>query len=214
MNLLDRVRTVGVLGAAKTVYYSTRHASSPLSLVFHSNVLVDIDPDTTFDIDGSITFGILGTPASHPRLARSKFSTAPGSTISHTGNWDAEIGPGSVVHVEGDFSMGDSTINCHSRILCSNRVTIGDGATISWNFELIDDDRHQIVIDGERPDTGAPVEIEDDVWIGHDVSVGKGVTIGEGSVIASDSVVTSDVPPNTLAGGCPAEVLRENVDWE
>ena len=38
-----------------------------------------------------------------------------------------------------------------------------------------------------------------------------GITIGDGAVIAAASVVTKDVPPNSLAVGSPAKVVREVV---
>jgi acetyltransferase-like isoleucine patch superfamily enzyme len=126
----------------------------------------------------------------------------------------ARIGPGSVVNIDGHFCMGDSFINSHSRVMCSDEIVIGNDVSIAWNFEILDDDRHQIVIDGKRPKQTEPIEIQDEVWIGHDVSVHKGVTIHEGSVVASNSVVLSDVPPNTLVAGSPAKVVRENVSWE
>ena len=56
---------------------------------------------------------------------------------------------------------------------------------------------------------GAPITIEDNVWIGGGVSVCPGVTIGTGSIIAAGSVVTRDVPLGVVAGGNPCRVLRE-----
>lgn len=59
---------------------------------------------------------------------------------------------------------------------------------------------------------GAPITIEDNVWIGGSVSVCPGVTIGAGSIIAAGSVVTRDVPPGVVAGGNPCRVLRPITD--
>ncbi|WP_254279251.1 acyltransferase [Haloarcula marina] len=208
---LDRA---GSLGLLKSFYNSVKHTHQIDSILTHSKCIVDISNGTDFDINNRFEVGIGSRPATHPRIGRSKFATRAGSSVSHTGQNSAQIGPGSVVHIEGDFSMGDSYINSHARVVCGEKVTIGDGVAIAWNVEILDDDRHDIIIDGKKSQRRAPIEIQDNVWIGHDVSVHKGVTIHEGSVVASDSVVLSDIPPNTLAAGNPAEVVRENVDWK
>jgi len=109
--------------------------------------------------------------------------------------------------------MGDSYINSHARVLCGNEITIGNDVSIAWNVQILDDDRHELIVDGEPTEKTAPININDDVWIGHDVSIHKGVTIHTGSVVASNSVVTADVPPNTLVAGIPAKVVRQDVDW-
>jgi len=54
----------------------------------------------------------------------------------------------------------------------------------------------------------APVRIGRGAWLGQNVVVCPGVTIGEGAVIGANSVVNRDVPPNSLAVGAPARVLR------
>jgi acetyltransferase-like isoleucine patch superfamily enzyme len=53
-----------------------------------------------------------------------------------------------------------------------------------------------------------PIVIERNVWIGASAIILGGVTVGENSVVAAGAVVTRDVPPNTLAAGNPARVLR------
>lgn len=52
------------------------------------------------------------------------------------------------------------------------------------------------------------VIIEDDVWIGIRAIILPGVKIGKGSVIAAGAVVTRDVPPWSVVGGIPAEVIK------
>ena len=41
------------------------------------------------------------------------------------------------------------------------------------------------------------------------VTVCGGVTIGAGSIITAGAVVTRDIPPNSIAAGVPARVLRQ-----
>ncbi len=54
----------------------------------------------------------------------------------------------------------------------------------------------------------APVTIGDGAWIGARACILKGVTIGEHAVVGAGSVVTKDVPPNALAVGNPARVVK------
>lgn len=208
-----QLRDIGVRGAAKSVYHSLRQTGTASSLVVTSRVITEVSPRSSFDINGRLTVGTGRRGASHPRIGRSKLSTTESASVAHTGEDIAIIGPASILHVEGDFSMGDSYVNSHARILCGDEITVGDGVAVAWNVELLDDDRHSLSVDGTRSERTAPIVIEDDVWVGHSVSIHKGVTVHEGSVVASDSVVTSDVPPNTLVAGTPAEVVREDVSW-
>jgi acetyltransferase-like isoleucine patch superfamily enzyme len=50
--------------------------------------------------------------------------------------------------------------------------------------------------------------IGNNVWIGAKATVTKGVTIGDNVVIGANSVVTRDIPPNSVAAGAPARVIR------
>ena len=54
-----------------------------------------------------------------------------------------------------------------------------------------------------------PITIGDGAWLGVGVIVTSGVTIGEGAAVGAGSVVTRDVPPNTIAAGNPARVVKK-----
>lgn len=126
-----------------------------------------------------------------------------------------KISSGCKIYVNGNFEIGNNTlINPNTFILANYSVKIGQGCAISWNCQIMDDDVHQISVDGKPKPTLAAIEIGDKVWIGSHCIIMKGVTIGNGAVIAAGSVVTKSIPPGCLAGGAPAEVLRENIEWK
>ncbi len=53
-----------------------------------------------------------------------------------------------------------------------------------------------------------PVTIGKNVWLASGVTVLPGIHIGDNAVIGACSVVTKDIPPNVLAVGSPARILR------
>ena len=60
----------------------------------------------------------------------------------------------------------------------------------------------------EQGITSQPTTIGDDVWFGSGCTVLGGVTIGRGSIVGAGSIVTRDIPPNSIAMGAPARVVR------
>lgn len=55
-------------------------------------------------------------------------------------------------------------------------------------------------------------EIGNDVWIGYRSLIMPGVRIGDGAIIATASVVTKDIPPYSISGGNPAQLIRMRFD--
>ncbi len=60
----------------------------------------------------------------------------------------------------------------------------------------------------EQGHKGGKIQIGNDVWIGANTCVVVGATIGDHCVIGAGSVVVGDIPPNSLAVGSPARVIR------
>ena len=79
---------------------------------------------------------------------------------------------------------------------------------IASNVYVSDSDWHDIY-NRVSMGTTAPVTIEENVWIGDSAIICKGVTIGENSIIGAGAVVSRDIPPNTIAAGNPARVVKE-----
>ena len=60
-----------------------------------------------------------------------------------------------------------------------------------------------------REESGKPVEIGSDVWVGGGALILPGVRIGPRAVIGAGSVVTRDIPEGVFAAGNPCRVIRE-----
>lgn len=58
-------------------------------------------------------------------------------------------------------------------------------------------------------DGSGEVIIGDDVYVGVNSVILRNVRIGKNSVIGAGSVVVKDIPPNVVAVGNPAAVIKE-----
>ncbi len=90
------------------------------------------------------------------------------------------------------------------------RITIGADVQIGPNVQLLTP-THPLDPDErvEGWETGLPITIGDNVWLGGGVIVVPGVTIGEHTVVGAGAVVTKDLPARVLAVGNPARVIRQ-----
>ncbi|MGN6162743.1 MAG: sugar O-acetyltransferase [Marmoricola sp.] len=57
--------------------------------------------------------------------------------------------------------------------------------------------------------TGAPIVVEENVWVGAGATILPGVTIGRDSVVAAGAVVAEDVPPSSMVKGPKATIQRQ-----
>lgn len=110
----------------------------------------------------------------------------------------------------GSISIGDyCLISPEVRITSATSVTIGNNCMIANGAYISDADWHGIYDRLKTVGESAPVVLKDNVWIGDSAIVCKGVTIGENSIVGAGSVVAKDIPPNSVAVGNPARVVKE-----
>ena len=123
--------------------------------------------------------------------------------VFYPGVW---ITPGRnlVVGDDVDFAL-DVLVESSGGVEIGDRVLIGYRAQIFSMNHVVPAVGQRIFESGR---VGRGVRIGSDAWIGAGCVVLAGVTIGEGAVIGAGSVVTSDIPPNAIAAGNPARVLR------
>ena len=88
-------------------------------------------------------------------------------------------------------------------------VTIGDDVQIGPNVQLLTP-THPVAAGPRRDkwEAARPIAIGDNVWLGGGVIVLPGVTIGANTVVGAGSVVVRDLPPDVVAVGNPARVVR------
>lgn len=117
-----------------------------------------------------------------------------------------EIIIGDNVSIQKDCHIG--AINCivlGNNVLLASKVFITDHSHGQATKEdiLFPPSQRKLFSKG-------PVIIEDNVWLGEGVVVLSGVTIGENSIVGANAVVTKSIPKNSVAGGNPARIIREN----
>ena len=121
---------------------------------------------------------------------------------------DAKLHPR--LEIKDQVSIGE-----YSHITCANHIEIGNGV-LTGRFVLITDNGHgkSDISEMATPPLSrsiyskGPVIVGQNVWIGDKVTILPNVTIGDGAIIAANAVVTKNIPPYTIAAGCPAKVIR------
>ena len=113
---------------------------------------------------------------------------------------------GSHIHIGNNVGIGE-----YSRVGGSGGVEIGDDTIIAQYFSahpenhVIEDTDTLIRHQGT---TRKKIVIGKNCWLGSKVTVLSGVIIGDNSIVGAGSIVTKDIPPDSIAAGNPAKVIR------
>jgi len=106
------------------------------------------------------------------------------------------------IHIGENVKIGRN-VNIISRynVTIEDNTIIGSDVTIR---DILTDDTVSLSQKDSKP-----VYIGKDVWIGKGTQVHAGVTIGHGATISSNSIISRSIPPQVIAGGAPARVMKE-----
>ncbi len=124
--------------------------------------------------------------------------------------------------------IGDNTFIGGSDLICSKKITVGNDVLIAWGCTVVDHNSHAMQFSLRKKDVSEwmagrkdwthvaqkEVVICDKSWIGFNSIILKGVVVGEGAIVGAGSVITKDVPPWTIVGGNPAQVIREITEGD
>ena len=159
--------------------------------------------------EGTLDIGIKHKPDFY---YQSLFSMADHAQLLLHGPFQIFTGCKVVIGEGARLELGSGRINNEVNITCYQHIQIGEHVAIGESVTIRDSDGHSML--GKDHQMTKPIHIGKHVWIGVNATILKGVTIGDGAVIAAGSMVNNDIPPNCLAGGVPAKVIRENIDWQ
>jgi acetyltransferase-like isoleucine patch superfamily enzyme len=127
-----------------------------------------------------------------------------------------------------DFTIADffrqqgAEIGEHSRIMIRSLgqepylIKIGNHCSISSGVIFVNHDGGGWIFTEEIPSLQrfGKIEIKDNCFLGINCTILPGVTIGPNAVIGAGSVVTKDVPPNSVACGNPARVVKTTEQYK
>lgn len=100
--------------------------------------------------------------------------------------------------------------NCVVHDVCE--VTIGDYTLFGPAVQIYTATHPMNAALRRQQESGKPIRIGADVWVGGGAILCPGITIGARSVIGAGSVVTRDIPDDVFAAGNPCRVIRAIED--
>ena len=99
-------------------------------------------------------------------------------------------------------------LNYNCTILDGGKVTVGDDTRIGPAVQIYTADHpRDPAVRRSGLESGLPVTIGSNVWIGGGAIILPGVTIGDDAIIGAGSVVTRDVPAGSTVVGNPARIV-------
>jgi len=122
---------------------------------------------------------------------------------------------------EGYCELGHmSSLASNGKLICANRIVLGNYARFGSECQLIDTNFHQMIDTktGGLYKMTSPIHVGNYNFVSNRVSVMKGTKTPDYCTIASNSLCTKDYSSygeNILIGGVPAKLLKENIsrDW-
>jgi maltose O-acetyltransferase len=122
----------------------------------------------------------------------------------------SEIRPPMYCDYGYQIHIGDRTFaNFGLMALDVAKIVIGDDVQIGPKVQLLTPTHPpDAIVRRAKWEAAKPITIEDNAWLGGGAIVLAGVVVGENAIVGAGAVVTKDVPPNTIAMGNPARVVR------
>ncbi len=162
-----------------------------------------------------VIIGLAGTDAINSSKGLIFLNKKEHGKIIFKGN--ARFGEGiKIYNNSGKITFGNNFIaNKNCSISSDDEIVFGDDNLIGWNTNIRDSDGHKIFQNGTEKEERKKVVFGNHVWICSYVDILKGNNIGNDCVVAYRSCLTGGkFESNSLIGGYPAKILKNNIDWK
>lgn len=198
------------------------HYHTKIGSVYRGCIIIDNENVSTGMIKLGCSMGSAGVfEGEYPRYDGGGFlDIKPNCKIVFRGN--AFLAGGFSIRVDnGGIIEFGKNFGCNSYcFFAANKLLhFGDNCTLGWNVKIRDVDGHNICRKDdpkERPiNPPKSVIIGNRVWIAANVNILKGTSIPNDCVVAYGSMLTGQKfsEDNTIIGGNPPRVLKENMTW-
>lgn len=94
-------------------------------------------------------------------------------------------------------------------------ITLGDHVEVTTGVQFVTHDGGVWLFRQEFPDIDvfAPIRVGNNVFIGAYAVILPGAVIGDNCVIGAGAVVAGEIPPNSVAAGVPAKVIKSTAEY-
>ena len=129
----------------------------------------------------------------------------------------AECGEGCYIELPFHANWGGANVHFGNNVYANFNLTLVDDGHIYVGDKVMFGPNVTVATAGHptEPDLRAKglqynkdVHIGANTWVGAGTVIVPGVTIGENCVIGAGAIVTKDIPPNSIAVGNPARVIK------
>ena len=112
--------------------------------------------------------------------------------------------------------FGDKfSANKNFTLFYDDKISFGNECMLGWNIEIIDGNGHEVITNGIKQEKNCKIDIGNHVWIGANTKICRTVNVEDNCIVAYGSTITGGkFSSNTLLGGYPAKIIRENINWE
>lgn len=128
------------------------------------------------------------------------------------------VGCSIIVDENSELHIGDNAcIGANTKIICRNRIVVGDNFRTAWDVQIFDTNFHYIknIEDGSVSRREKEVVIGNNNWFGNRCTVMPGTKTNDFFIAASNSLCNKDytesVPKYSLVAGQPARLIKQNV---